>query len=87
LADVLGLLAEFRSEELRNAGVLAGVLAGLKEASALIDRAMKTPAPLEIKREELKAKRNQLLERLLKNPLDTLACRQSVFVDLPSAST
>ncbi|HXC62682.1 MAG TPA: hypothetical protein VNV63_08405 [Nitrospiria bacterium] len=50
---MLDHLSEFRSEELSNDGVLARVLAGQKVASALIDRAMKTLAPLEIKREEL----------------------------------
>jgi len=53
LADVLALLVKFRSEELSDSGLLARVLASQETASALIDRAVKVLAPLEIKREEL----------------------------------
>lgn len=53
LPDVLALLVKFRPEELSDSGLLARVLAAQESASALIDRAIKTLAPLEIKREEL----------------------------------
>jgi hypothetical protein len=53
LADVLALLLKFRPEELSDSGLSARVLAAQEEASALIDRAMKDLAPLEIPREEL----------------------------------
>jgi hypothetical protein len=53
LPDVLELLVKFRPEEISDSGLSARVLAAQEEASALIDRAMKALAPLEIKREEL----------------------------------
>jgi hypothetical protein len=53
LPDVLALLVEFRAEELSDSGLSARVLAAQEEASALIDRAMKILAPLEIEREAL----------------------------------
>jgi hypothetical protein len=53
LADVLALLVKFRPEELSDSGLLARVLAAQETASEVIDRAIKTLAPLEIKREAL----------------------------------
>lgn len=48
LAEVLVLLAQFRPEEISDSGLPARVMAAQETASALIDRAMKVLAPLEI---------------------------------------